>query len=96
MLKPTPLALARSPRTRRDRGFTLIELMVALAVAGLLLMGAIPLVREWMMNMQVRNAAMSIAGGLEKARAEAVRRNRDVTFSLVWSGSSGWNGRKRY
>jgi len=73
MLKPTP------------RGFTLIELMVALAVAGLLLMGAIPLVREWMMNMQVRNAAMSIAGGLEKARAEAVRRNRDVTFSLVWS-----------
>lgn len=88
MLKPTPLALARSPRTRRDRGFTLIELMVALAVAGLLLMGAIPLVREWMMNMQVRNAAMSIAGGLEKARAEAVRRNRDVTFSLVWSNST--------
>ena len=89
MLKPTPLALARSPRTRRDRGFTLIELMVALAVAGLLLMGAIPLVREWMMNMQVRNAAMSIAGGLEKARAEAVRRNRDVTFSLVSTSPAG-------
>ncbi len=80
--------LTRPRLPRRARGFTLIELMVGLAVVGLLLVGAIPMVREWMMNLQIRTAAMSIADGLSKARAEAVRRNRDVTFSLVWSTGS--------
>lgn len=74
---------------QRRHGFTLIELMVTLAVAGVLLVGAIPLVREWLMNLEIRNAAESIASGLSKARSEAVKRNQPVMFSLVSSTSAG-------
>jgi type IV fimbrial biogenesis protein FimT len=57
--------------------------MVTLAVLGALLMAVTPLVRDWMLDTEIRNAAESISSGLGRARAEAVRRNEPVLFSLV-------------
>lgn len=71
------------PARARARGLTLIELLVTVTVLGLLLLAVMPSAAEWMRTAQVRNAAESIATGLQKARAEAVRRNRPVLFSLV-------------
>ncbi|MEY4907330.1 MAG: hypothetical protein RL260_1048 [Pseudomonadota bacterium] len=70
---------------RSAPGFSLIELMVTLAVLGALLMAVTPLVRDWMLDTEIRNAAESISSGLGQARAEAVRRNEPVLFSLVSS-----------
>jgi type IV fimbrial biogenesis protein FimT len=67
-------------------GFSLIELMVTLAVLSALLLAVTPLVRDWMFDTEIRNAAESISTGLSRARAEAVRRNEPVLFSLVSSG----------
>ena len=68
---------------RIESGFSLIELMVTLAVLGALLMAVTPLVRDWMVDTEIRNAAESLGSGLGRARAEAVRRNEPVLFSLV-------------
>ncbi|WP_310462096.1 GspH/FimT family pseudopilin [Sphaerotilus sp.] len=68
---------------RAAPGFSLIELMVTLAVLGALLMAVTPLVRDWMLDTEIRNAAESISSGLNRARAEAVRRNEPILFSLV-------------
>lgn len=65
------------------RGFTPIELMVVLVMIGVLLATLMPSMTEWMRNLQVRSAAESLSTGLQKARAEAVRRNQNVYFSLV-------------
>lgn len=65
------------------RGLTLIEMLVTVTVLGLLLLAVAPSAAEWMRSTQVRNAAESITNGLQKARAEAVRRNQNVLFSLV-------------
>lgn len=67
-------------------GFSLIELMVTLAVLSALLLAVTPLVRDWMFDTEIRNAAESISTGLSRARAEAVRRNEPVLFSLVSHG----------
>ncbi len=67
----------------RAKGFTLIELMIGLAVVGILLAIGVPEFRLWMANIQVRNAAESIQNGMKLARMEALRRNAPVTFSLV-------------
>lgn len=75
-----------------SRGLTLIELMVALVVLGALLAAALPTVGQWLRNSQIRNAAESLANGLQQARAEAVRRNQNVLFSLV-STESGNPGK---
>jgi type IV fimbrial biogenesis protein FimT len=77
----------RHTQDRRAAGFSLIELMVTVTVLGALLLAVTPLVRDWMFDTEIRNAAESISTGLAKARAEAVRRNEPVLFSLVSSGS---------
>jgi type IV fimbrial biogenesis protein FimT len=64
-------------------GVTLIELVVVLVVLGLLAVAAAPSIATWIGNTNVRNTAQSIYAGLNRARAEAVRSNRSVRFSLV-------------
>jgi type IV fimbrial biogenesis protein FimT len=68
---------------RRARGFTLVELAVALTVLALLMFAVLPSVGVWLRNTQVRNTASSIYSGLQVARNEAIRRNVAVRFSLV-------------
>ena len=65
------------------RGVTLIELAVVVALVALLLMAIIPSASTWIRNIQIRNVATSLQNGLQKARAEAMRRNTNVRFSLV-------------
>lgn len=69
--------------TPLQRGFTLIEVVIAIAVMGMLLMLGVPSMSEWLQNSQIRTAAEIMAQGLQTARAEAVRRNTSVRFSLV-------------
>lgn len=71
-----------------QRGFTLIELMTAIAVLAVLLVLGLPSFMETIQNMQVRTAAESILDGLQVARAEAVRRNGFTQFTL--GPGTGW------
>ena len=70
------------------RGFTLIELMMAVAIIAIFMMLALPSFSTWMMNTQIRTTAESIMNGLQVARNESVRRNVPVQFVLDATGSS--------
>lgn len=74
---------------RPVHGFSLIELIVTMVVLGGLLLAVTPVVRDWMFDTEIRNAAESISTGLSQARAEAVRRNEPVLFSLVSNTQPG-------
>lgn len=69
-------------------GFTLAEIMVATAILGILLAVAAPNFRAWILNSQIHAAAESVQTGLQRARAEAVKRNRVVEFVL--QGGNSW------
>jgi type IV fimbrial biogenesis protein FimT len=76
---------------RRSRqGFTLIELLIGIALLGLLLALGVPSFSAWLQNMQVRNAAESVLNGLQLARAEAVKRNTPVSFTMA-GPNSDWS-----
>jgi len=64
-------------------GVTLIELMIAVAIVGILLMAGMPEASNWIQNTKIRTASESISNGLQLARAEAVRRNTQVEFVLT-------------
>ncbi|SRR5258708_2244707 len=62
------------------RGFTLIEIVITLAVLGILVMLGLPSFAIWMNNSKIRTAAEGITNGLQLARAEAVRQNVQVQY----------------
>ncbi len=64
------------------RGMTLIEVMVAIVIFGMLMALGSGSFMAWMQNQQTRTAAESILNGLQVARGEAVMRNGAVIFVM--------------
>ena len=64
-------------------GFTLVELMIGVAVLAVLMGLAVPSFQNWMLNTQIYNAAEAVQNGLVKARAEAIHHNTNVAFTLT-------------
>lgn len=74
-----------------ERGLTLIELVVGIAIVSAILALGIPSFSSMIQNAQVRGAGESILNGLNAARNEALRRNVNVWFRLTdTSGRVAW------
>jgi type IV fimbrial biogenesis protein FimT len=61
--------------TSRNRGFTIIEVLVVITVMGILLAVGLPAYAIWAQNLRIRSAAESVQSGLQIARATAIARN---------------------
>lgn len=70
-------------RLRFSAGFTLLELIIGLAILGILMALAVPAFSDYLRNTRMRNYAESLNNGLRHARAEAIRRNTYVRFQLL-------------
>lgn len=81
-------------RTSSNRGFTLIEMMVAIAVATILSMIAVPSFRNASLSSQLRSSANDFVASANLARSEAIKRGTAVTMCVSAGGSSctagGW------
>ncbi len=73
---------------RTPRGFTIVELVIAIAILAALIAIGIPSLRDWIQNTQIRNAAEASLNGLQLARSEAIRRNGFTRFVL--GPGTGW------
>ncbi|MFC3658969.1 GspH/FimT family pseudopilin [Luteimonas notoginsengisoli] len=76
-------------------GFTLIELMVTLAVAGILAAIAVPSMTAMLNANRLSGATGELTAALQLARAEAIRRNTRVTVcasanGLTCTNSGNW------
>jgi type IV fimbrial biogenesis protein FimT len=67
----------------RRRGFTLIELMIGVALFAVVLTLAMPSFSVMLQNAKLRAKAESILAGLQEARTEALKRNQTVEFLLM-------------
>ena len=71
-------------------GFSLLELLVVIAVAGILASLALPSFREYMGIQKIRAAAFDVSAAILAARSEAIKRNASVT--MVQAGGDWKNG----
>jgi general secretion pathway protein H len=75
-------------------GMTLLEVLVSLAIVGMMLVVAVPFVDAKRPGFSVNTEARRIAADLRKAQSDAVRNNRQVDFTL--DVRSGVFGHDRY
>ena len=68
---------------RYSRGFTLIEISIALGLTAILLFLAVPSFTGWIANTKVRSVADALKNGLLAAQTESVRRGRQTGFVLT-------------
>jgi general secretion pathway protein H len=71
---------ASSRLRHRPRGFTLVELLVVLAIGGLLLAVTPPLITAAMPGVELKAAARRTAGALRLAREVAIAQGRDAAW----------------
>ena len=79
------------PKTTIPRGFTLVELTIAISVLALLVTLSAPMYDSISASNRTRSAAYSLVAALSLARSEAVKRNTDVSVAPLGTGwQDGW------
>lgn len=73
---------------RRESGFTLIEIMVTVAIVGVMIGIAAPNYVQWQSRNRLHQATAEVATQLTMARMVAMNRNRSVNVTIQDTGTS--------
>lgn len=79
-------------RSRHAGGFTLVELMIGVAILAVMATVAAPSMSEIIASQRVKSASSDVFTALLRTRSEAIKRNRTVTLAPKTAGSwaAGW------
>ena len=79
----------------QHQGFTLLELLVVLAIITLILAIVPPMLGNVLASSHVKSATRELAAGLKYARSQAINRQEEMTLSLHVDGKYYVVGKKR-
>ena len=79
-------------RAMGNAGFTLVELMVVVTIAGVLAMVGLPEMNNLIKNSRIKSVSLDIYSSLALARSEAVKRNAGNISMIAATGGwqNGW------
>lgn len=80
----------------RVLGFTLLELLVTVAVLSILSAIAIPGFSNWMVDLRLKSTARELVSNFQKCKIEAVKRNANVVLSFSPQTYAPKGGAGRY
>jgi prepilin-type N-terminal cleavage/methylation domain-containing protein len=73
----------RRLNVHKNQGFTLLEILVALAITGILAALTLPNLSAWLNSNKVQEATDSIQSALQDAQRQAIRRGRSCTINFT-------------
>lgn len=80
--------------TKRQYGFSLVEMMIVIAVIGILSALALPAFNDTILSTKIRSYANNFVASAHLARGEAIKRNVQTTLCVSADGAScstgGW------
>ena len=82
--------LAVDSKMKSSAGFTLIELMVTVAIAAILMMVAVPNLSAYRRNAELTSASNTFMASLNTARGEAMKRGMNAMV-VPTSNGADWN-----
>ncbi|MFZ6767718.1 GspH/FimT family pseudopilin [Undibacterium sp. Di26W] len=74
--------------SHKERGFTLIELMVTIVIFAVLSAIAVPGLKAFIIGARMRTQSSDVIGAINLARSEAVKRNSGVTICRSANGTT--------
>ena len=85
------LSVETTPTPRRHKGFTLVELMITIAIAAILLGVAVPSFTNLISSNRLSTQANELITALNLARSEAVKRGQQVVIRKTGAEwENGW------
>jgi type IV fimbrial biogenesis protein FimT len=82
--------MLRARRSSSQWGFTLIELMVVIAIVAVFLLLSVPSLGTWVADASIRNTSESLMGALRVAQSTAVTRGK-TTMLVRTAAAPAWN-----
>ena len=70
----------------RESGFTLVELIITIAMVAVITAFALPNFLDWLPNYRLRSAAHDLFSNFQKAKLEAIKRNINTTVCFSSGG----------
>jgi prepilin-type N-terminal cleavage/methylation domain-containing protein len=71
---------------RKNFGFTLVEVMIVIAIIGIIAGIAVPGYLSWLPNYRLRSAVLDLEGNIQWTRLQAIKRNQ--TWAVLFDNAN--------
>ena len=78
---------------KKEHGFSIIDLMITMAIAGIISVASIPSLKGWSRNYNMQSAAMDLYAHMQIAKLGAVKENKSWTINFNPGGLLGYQVR---
>jgi len=75
---------------KKEHGFSIVDLMIAIAIAGIISVASIPSLKGWSRNYNMQSAAMDLYAHMQIAKLGAIKENKPWTINFNPGGLLGY------